>query len=163
MNIQNIFQTQSYELRCFLKGAAMSRKPLVFNLSLSDREKLETIIDDETSDTRTVLRCKIILLTEEGIALQEIANLLGLSKVTVNTCRQNYLRGGLDALKSKKRPGRPSKLAKEILSNHFHGSADKVISRLRQVLNVKAKSDHVISVVNLTGGLISCGMCLSVV
>jgi transposase len=141
----------------------MSRKPLVFNLSPTDRKNLANVIDDEASDTRIALRCKIILLTEEGIPLQEIANMLGLSKVTVNTCRQNYLSGGIDALKSKKRPGRPSKLAKEILSNHFHGSADKVISRLRQVLNVKAKSDHLLNIVNLTGGLISCGMYLSVV
>jgi len=141
----------------------MSRRPLVFNLSPSDREKLVNIIDDETSDKRIALRCKIILLTEEGTPLQEIADTLGLSKVTVNTCRQNYLRGGLDALKSKKRPGRPSKLAQEILTDHFHGSADKVISRLRQVLHVKTKSDHLLNVVNLTGGLITCGMYLSVV
>jgi biotin operon repressor len=141
----------------------MSRRPLSFNLSAADREMLEHISEDESSDSRIALRCKIILLTEDAVPLQEIADRLGLSKVTVNTCRQNYLRGGLDALKSKKRPGRPSKLAQEILSDHFHGSADKVISRLRQVLHVKAKSDHLLNVVNLTGGLITCGMYLSVV
>jgi len=139
----------------------MSRKPLIFNLSSSDREALENIIDNETSDSRIVLRCKIILLTEEGIPLQEIANRLGLSKVTVNTCRQNYLSGGIDALKRKKRPGRPSKLAKQILSDHFHGATDKVFSRLRLALHMKAKSDHIISLVNITAGLITCEMCLA--
>lgn len=93
--------------------------------------------------------------------LQEIANRLGLSKVTVNTCRQNYLSGGIDALKRKKRPGRPSKLAKQILSDHFHGASDKVFSRLRMALNMKCKSDHLISLVNITAGLITWEMCLA--
>lgn len=141
----------------------MSRKPLVFNLSSSDREALENIIDHETSDARTVLRCKIILLTEEGIPLQEIANRLGLSKVTVNTCRQNYLSGGIDALKRKKRPGRPSKLARQILSDHFHGSTDKLFTRLRKALNMKSESDHVIGLINITGWLVTYGMCIAVV
>jgi len=140
----------------------MSRKPLIFNLSASDREALENIIDHETSDARIVLRSKIILMTEEGMPLQEIANRLGLSKVTVNTCRQNYLSGGIEALKKKKRPGRPSKLAKQILSDHFHGSEDKIFSRLRKALNMKSKSDHLISFINITGSLITYGTCLAV-
>ncbi len=139
----------------------MSRKPLIFNLSSSDREALENIIDHETSDARIVLRSKIILMTEEGIPLQEIANRLGLSKVTVNTCRQNYLSGGIEALKRKKRPGRPSKLAKQILSDHFHGAEDKIFSRLRKALHMKTKSDHLISFINITAGLITCEMCLA--
>lgn len=139
----------------------MSRKPLIFNLSSSDREALENIIDHENSDARIVLRSKIILMTEEGMPLQEIANRLGLSKVTVNTCRQNYLSGGIDALKRKKRPGRPSKLAKQILSDHFHGASDKVFSRLRMALHMKTKSDHLLSLVNITAGLITCEMCLA--
>lgn len=139
----------------------MSRKPLIFNLSSSDREALENIIDHETSDARIVLRSKIILMTEEGIPLQEIANRLGLSKVTVNTCRQNYLSGGIEALKRKKRPGRPSKLTKQILSDHFHGAEDKIFSRLRKALHMKTKSDHLISFINITAGLITCEMCLA--
>lgn len=95
--------------------------------------------------------------------LQEIANRLCLSKVTVNTCRQRYLTGGIEALMRKKRPGRPSKLAKEILSNHFPGSADNVLSRLRQALHMKSKSEHLISLINLTGGLLTYGMCVTVV
>lgn len=138
----------------------MSRRPLSFNLSPADREMLEQISEDEASDSRIALRCKIILLTEDGVPLQEIADRLGLSKVTVNTCRQNYRTGGIEALKTKKRPGRPSKLAKEILSDHFHGSADKVFSRIRQVLAIKAKSDHLL---NVTGCLITCGISLAVV
>ena len=139
----------------------MPRKPLVFNLSSSDRQELEDIINQKDSDKKIVLRCKIILLTEEGIPLQEIADRLGLSKVTVNTCRQNYLLKGINGIKFKKRPGRPSKLAKEIMSSHFPGSEDNIFLPLRKALNMKSKSDHLLNFVNMVGGVITYSMIFS--
>lgn len=59
-------------------------------------------------------RCRIILLTDEGLPLQQIAETLGLSKTTVNTWRQIYRARRLDGLVDRRRPGRPPKPAGKI-------------------------------------------------
>jgi len=141
-----------------MKGETMCRKRLILNVCSADRKELERIIDDENSSKRLVLRCKIILLTEKQIPLQEIADILQLSKATVNTWRQVYLAHGIEGLKAKKRLGRPSKIAKEIFSNLFPELVDNVSLPLRKALKIKAKSAHVQAKINTFCGVVTCGM-----
>ena len=61
----------------------MSRKRLTLKISSSEMKELEGIINNEDSSKRLVLRCKIILLTENGIPLREIAENLGISVTAV--------------------------------------------------------------------------------
>jgi len=136
----------------------MPRKRLILNISSSEREKLENIINCENSAKKLVVRCKIILLTEKGIPLKEIAENLGLSRVTVNTCRQKYLAHGIEGLQLKKRSGRPSKVAKQILSGHFPGISDNVSLSLKKVLNIKLKPVLLCNKTNTILGVITCSM-----
>jgi len=136
----------------------MPRKRLKLDISSSERKELENIINHENSSKRMVLRCKIILLTENGIPLKEIADNLGLSRATVNTWRQIYLAHGIEGLKVKKRLGRPSKIAKEILFSHFPGLADNVSLSLKKALNITSKSVHFFNKINTILGVITCSM-----
>lgn len=88
----------------------MPRKKLNLNLSSREKQELETYLQEHGTQSRIVNRCRIILMTEAGIALQDIADQLGLSKTTVNTWRQIYLTGRLAGLTDRKLPGRPAKL-----------------------------------------------------
>ena len=121
----------------------MSRKRLVLNLSSSEREELETIIREENSSKRMVLRCKIILLTEEGVPLQEIADTLGLSKNTVNTWRQIFLVKRTRGLDDKKRKGRQSKKATEVLARLFPEWTENICFPVRQAVSIKLNENRI--------------------
>ena len=121
----------------------MSRKRLVLNLSSSERVELETIISDETSNKRMVLRCRIILMTEEGVPLQEIADMLGLSKNTVNTWRQIFLVKRIQGLNDKKRKGRQSKKATEVLARLFPEWAENICFPVRQAVSIKLNENRI--------------------
>jgi DNA-binding CsgD family transcriptional regulator len=85
----------------------MSRKRLLLNLSKSEKEELERIILRSRNDPRMARRCSMILLTEKGLPLQGIAELLGVSKTTVNTWRQIFKKRRLSGIVQRKPVGRP--------------------------------------------------------
>jgi len=154
--LQNI---RKYQIRGKItQGENMPRKILILNITSSEKEELEKIINHENSSNRLVLRCRIILLTQNGVPLKEIAQVLGLSRVTVNTWRQIYLAHGIEGLKVKKRHGRPSKLAKEILYRHFPGLSDNYSLSLKKVLNIKSRSTHVSNKITTILGVITYSM-----
>jgi predicted ArsR family transcriptional regulator len=92
----------------------MPRKRLKLNLSPLERKELESIIIQTGNDPRMAQRCRIILMTEEGVPLQEIADRLGLSKATANTWRQIFKKKRIYGLKVRQRVGRPPKLSQVV-------------------------------------------------
>lgn len=123
----------------------MPRKPLILKITSSERKELEDIINNDASSPRLVQRCQIILLTENGVPLKGIAEKLGVSRTTANTWRQIYLAHGIEGLKVKKRLGRPSKMAKQILFRHFPELAGNLSLSLRNGLDLKSKSAPLLS------------------
>lgn len=86
----------------------MPRKPLQFKLTRDEVDKIYYHLNDIESDSEFVKRCLIILMTENGVHLKAIANLLKISKTTANRWRQAFLSDRWEALKRKK-VGRPQK------------------------------------------------------
>lgn len=86
----------------------MSRKPLRFNLTADEIDKIYYAINNDESNSVYVKRCLIILMTENGVTLNTIASLVKVSKATANKWRQAFLLGRWDALQPKK-VGRPLK------------------------------------------------------
>jgi hypothetical protein len=97
----------------------MSRNALHYNLKAAEVRTLRGLIDDISTDKRIVQRCRIILMTEKGVPLQEIADVLDLSKTTVNTWRQKFLACRLEGLVVLKSPGRFPGPVKEIRPVHY--------------------------------------------
>ena len=74
-----------------------------------DRKKLKELSQSGTLKARKLNRCRILLLKAQSKSQIEIAELLKMSPVTVNTICQRYENEGLDgALNERPRPGKPS-------------------------------------------------------
>jgi transposase len=138
-------------------GGYMCRKRLILNIHPEQKSELERIIADKNSSDRLVTRCRIILLTDREIPMKEIAEILHVSKATVNTWRQAYIAHGIEGLKAKKRPGRPSRIAREILSNLFPELSGNLTLPLKKALKMKMKSPHAQAKINALCGMLTCG------
>lgn len=85
-------------------------------IQLTDHERsdLEQIVNKRTSPQQMVLRSKIILLTAQGHAVDDIMNKLETSKLTISKWKKRYIEDGLAGLMDKARPGKPVKYGPEI-------------------------------------------------
>ena len=87
--------------------------PKNYHVKLTDEEyvQLRQYVRDGGKSVRTVNRARILLLADEGMSDEEIADTLGAGIATIPRVRKNYSEGGLDkALKEKKRSGTPVKI-----------------------------------------------------
>jgi transposase len=105
----------------------MPRKRLVLNLSSFEKKELHSCIQMSQDDLRMVRRCEIILMTEKGISLQEIAGQLGLSKTTVNTWRQIFKTKRMSGLKARKPVGRPPAAKNKSVTMQFPAVEERAV------------------------------------
>jgi transposase len=89
---------------------AMKRVHVV-KLTGEEREELLQFLRKGKSSARSQTRARILLLSDEGLEDDEIAETLKVSKSTVCRIRKRYCEGGLDfALQEKPRSGAPNKI-----------------------------------------------------
>lgn len=84
----------------------MSRKPINLKLSKEDIFKIYYAVNDIYMPKNYIIRCLILLMSYQGVALKTIANNLNISKTTVNRWRQSFVKyrwNGIDI----KKAGRP--------------------------------------------------------
>ena len=87
----------------------MARKAKKLKLKKKDQKKLKELSQSGTLKARKLNRCRILSLKAEGKSLDEIADVLKMSKVTVNQICQRYEKEGLEsALNERPRSGKPS-------------------------------------------------------
>ena len=87
----------------------MARKAKKLRLKKKDQKKLKELSQSGTLKARKLNRCRILSLKAEGKSLNEIADVLKMSKVTVNQICQRYEKEGLEsALNERPRSGKPS-------------------------------------------------------
>ena len=78
-------------------------------LTKKDQKKLKELSQSGTLKARKLNRCRILLLKAQGKSQVEIAKLLKMSPVTVNSICQRYAKEGLEgALHERPRSGKPS-------------------------------------------------------
>lgn len=74
-----------------------------------DQKRLKKLTKTGTLKARKLNRCRILMQAFEGKSQYEIADILKMSRTTVNETCKRYVEGGLDnALNEKPRPGAPS-------------------------------------------------------
>ena len=76
-------------------------------LRTGDKVKLEQWVRSTSIPAGLVSRARLVLLAAEGVANQNIAVQVGMSRPTVNRWRARYARSGMAGLADLKRPGRP--------------------------------------------------------
>jgi transposase len=90
------------------------RTGISFEVTASDRTRLEAIASDRNRPQKHVWRAKIILLTGAGGGTAEIMRRTGKAKTCVWRWQERYMREGVDGLlKDKTRPPRKPPLSKE--------------------------------------------------
>ena len=86
----------------------MPRKsPYIIALTDFERSALEYAARRYTSPYRDVIRAKIILMAEQGLDNDEIANRLDTTRQIVSKWRKRFYEAGLQGLQDQPRGGRP--------------------------------------------------------
>ena len=88
----------------------MKNSQYIVVLTPEDRTKLEVLARSRTAQSRTTLRCRIVLAASEGGSNQAIAEALRVNRHTVELWRKRYAEQGIRGLKEAARPGRPGRL-----------------------------------------------------
>lgn len=91
----------------------MRRSPVRVHLSEDEQATLREWTRKGTTEQRLVDRARIILLSDEGLTVEKIAERLHTRSARVSKWRQRFADGRLSALSDAPRPGKPAKYAEE--------------------------------------------------
>ncbi len=94
----------------------MARKTIfIVNLTEKDREYLNQFIRRGKASARSQFHARVLLMADEGYSNKEIAEILKITRPTVNSIRKRYCQDGLDSsLNDKPRSGAPPKIDRTI-------------------------------------------------
>lgn len=85
----------------------MGRTAGSIELTVAERDRLESWVRASSSEQRLVERARIVLLAADGLTNVEVAGRLGVTRQTVGKWRKRFWAEGLDALGDARRSGRP--------------------------------------------------------
>ncbi|WP_034360490.1 helix-turn-helix domain-containing protein [Deinococcus phoenicis] len=87
------------------------RKQFVVTLNDEERGQLKDMTRKGVISARVMTRARILLLSDQQLKDDDVAERLGISHLTVASIRKKYVQGGLEtALYEKARPKQPPKL-----------------------------------------------------
>ncbi len=91
----------------------MARIGKPIELTVAEKEELLTMSRSRKLEKRYVERAEIILLSEQGLSMNDIVDKTGLSKPVVNKWRQRFRQHGVNGLKDAPRSGKPRTITPE--------------------------------------------------
>lgn len=91
----------------------MARIGKPIQLTMEQREELLTMSRARKLEKRYVERAEIILYSDQGMQLDEIVKLSGLSRPVVNKWRQRFRKKGIAGLRDAERSGKPKTITPE--------------------------------------------------
>ena len=83
------------------------------SVSPVDEAVLHALVRAPTSEQRAVTRARIVLRSADGVAIERLADELGVAVMTVKLWRRRYAEQGLAGLAEAPRPGRPATYTRE--------------------------------------------------
>src|SRR5487761_1498024 len=112
-------------------------------LSEADRKALERTVRMKTSEQRSVLRSRIVLLSAAGAADLAVARQLGVNRHTVRLWRQRFREQGLAGLEDAPGRGRKPALASKVKEAILTGAVQPPANRLRWSCRSMARAQKV--------------------
>jgi transposase len=92
------------------------RKGIVVKVSGADRARLEAVVANRNSPQKHAWRCRIVLLTADGLGTAAIMRRTGKSKSVVWRWQERFMEAGVDGLlRDKTRPPRIAPLAQPVI------------------------------------------------
>src|SRR4030042_3188722 len=85
----------------------MARKSVKFQLTVEQETTLKMWVGSHRTQQRYSRRAHVILLSAEGLTLEEISARSGLNRTNCLKWRKRFAAEGLDGLRDKQRKGRP--------------------------------------------------------
>lgn len=79
-------------------------------LKRKHRQQLEAVIRRRRPSHWMVSRARIVLMSAEGWGIEEVGEALSLDRQVVRRWRKRFVEGGVEALRDRKRPGRPTSI-----------------------------------------------------
>ena len=73
------------------------RKGITVTVNASDRARLEAVVANRNSPQKHVWRCRIVLLTADGLGTAAIMQRTGKSKSVVWRWQERFMQAGVDA------------------------------------------------------------------
>lgn len=92
----------------------MSRASEPIDLTAEDRHELRRWVRSRNTKKGVADRARAALLLDDGVPVSEVAERIGVDRVTVYRWRKRYSESGLDGLFDLPRPGRPTKITPEV-------------------------------------------------
>jgi transposase len=93
----------------------MAGKTLHFTIPRKDHAELSRWLRQGSLSQQLGFRARVILLLAEGLSVTAVANQLQTTRKTVHEWRARYLAEGVEGLRDKSRPGRPTVLTDEVV------------------------------------------------
>ena len=93
----------------------MAGKTLHFTIPRKDHAELSRWLRQGSLSQQLGFRARLILLLAEGLSVTAVANQLQTTRKTVHEWRARYLAEGVEGLRDKSRPGRPTVLTDEVV------------------------------------------------
>ncbi|HEX2969730.1 MAG TPA: IS630 family transposase [Bacteroidales bacterium] len=91
----------------------MARKPIHYQVTAEQREELVTMHRSLKLQKRYVDRAKVIILSSQGMTIDQIMGQTNLSRRAVNKWRQRFKSYGIEGLKDATRKGKPPVISQE--------------------------------------------------
>lgn len=97
----------------------MARTHEIYEISVTDREQLDTLLRSPKTPQSLAQRAKIIVLSAQGKTVEAVSEETGVSSRSIYKWRRRFKAAGLDGLRDSPRPGQPTKITeakvKEVL------------------------------------------------
>jgi transposase len=91
----------------------MKKEKIIVTLTAEEVTALQKVVRSGTHKSRTIMRARILLLSNQGKKNVQIMEQTGCSRVTVTEVRKRYKKRGVAAITDAPRPGQPKKITAE--------------------------------------------------
>lgn len=104
----------------------MGRKPEPFHLNEADREELRAWMSASNTKRSLAERARIVLLSADGVGVDEICDRLGITEQSAYKWRGRYREAGVEGLHDRPRPGQPRKVTEDVAKRILKLTVERV-------------------------------------